>query len=115
MADLSEQPSAHEEFEREEVTRAFRDVFATASGKRVLFWILEQSAIYRDPDCGENTHGTSTVIGEQRVGRKLIDLLDQLDPRLYPRLLLDIADLKAMDKAAANRAAKQEGEDDEDA
>lgn len=114
MADLSEQPSAHEEFEREELARAYRDVFATPAGKRVLFDILQECAIYRDPFAGDN-NATNYTLGLQAGGRRLISKLDEIDPRLYPRLLLDIADLKAMDKAAADRAAKQEGEDDEDA
>ncbi|RUX08057.1 MAG: hypothetical protein E5V51_00205 [Mesorhizobium sp.] len=110
--DLSEQLSPQEQSEREEMTKAFREVLATASGKRVLFWVLEQAAIYTDPFAGENTNGTNYSLGQQSAGRKLISKFDEIDPRIYPRLLLDVADLKAM--ALAAPAAKQEDYEDEE-
>jgi hypothetical protein len=113
MVDLTEYLSPLDTVEREELDKAFRQVFATAGGKRVLFWMLEQASIYRDPDCGENTHLTAGVVGEQRVGRKLIAMLDDIDPRMYPQLVIDRAEIKAIDKANADaRAAKQEKEND---
>lgn len=113
IGDLSEQLSPQEQSERDELARAFREVFAMASGKRVLFWLLEQCAIYRDAFAGDDAV-TNYTLGQQVPGRKLIAMLDDLDPRLYPRLLLDIADLKAMDRAAVAAAlAKLEKEDEE--
>ncbi|MER9628374.1 hypothetical protein [Mesorhizobium sp. M0296] len=109
--DLSEQLSPQEQSERDELAKAFRDVVATASGKRVLFWFMEQTSLYPDPFAGENTNATNYSLGLQAASRKLISKLDEIDPRLYPRLLLDVADLKAMDRAAL--AAKQETEDEE--
>ncbi|SDL07596.1 hypothetical protein SAMN05428953_12660 [Mesorhizobium muleiense] len=109
--DLSEQLSPQEQSERNELVKAFREVAALAAGKRVLFWMLEQAAIYADPFAGENTNATNYTLGQQAVGRKLISKFDEIDPRLYPRLLLDIGELKAMDIAAL--AAKQETEDEE--
>ena len=112
MSELAEQLSPQEAAERADLDQAFREVFKTAAGKRVLFWMLEQCAIYRDPDCGEFTHGTSGIVGEQRVGRKLIAKLDELDARNYPTLLLAVAEDKAMKRAALERAAQQEDDDD---
>src|SRR5687768_10052702 len=109
MADLNEQLSPIEQFQREELARAYREVFATAAGKRVLFDILEGCAIYQDAFTGDD-NATNYTLGKQAGGRRLISKLDEIDPRLYPRLLLEIADLKAMDRAAIAR--KQEGEDD---
>lgn len=99
--------------EREfDLTRdAFRAVLSTADGKRVLFWVLEQAGVYRDAFAGDDA-ATNYVLGQQAVGRKLIGMMDELDPRTYPKLLLDIADLKAMELAAAK---SDEPEDDEDA
>ncbi|RJT42002.1 hypothetical protein D3227_04805 [Mesorhizobium waimense] len=111
MSDLSEQLSPQEQSERDELARAFAEVFALAAGKRVLFWMLEQCAIYADPFASENTNATNYSLGLQAAGRKLISKLDEVDPRFYPRLLLEIANLRAMDRAAA--AAKQETEDEE--
>jgi hypothetical protein len=50
------------------------------------------------------------VLGQQAIGRRLIGVLDEIDPRTYPRLLLDMADLKAMERAAM---AQDEEDDDE--
>lgn len=109
MSELSEKLSPAEQFEREELAKAYREVFATAAGKRVLFDILTDCAIYRDAYAGDN-NATNYALGQQATGRRLIAKLDQIDPRLYPNLLLAHADLKAMDRAAC--AAKQEKNDD---
>lgn len=115
MADLVEELSPFEKVKRAELERAFRSVIATVAGKRVLFWLLEQCAIYRDADCGENTHATAGMLGEQRVGRNLINQMDLIDPRFYPQLLMDIAEIKEADRALANSlAAKQENDDHEE-
>lgn len=111
--ELSEQLSPIEAFEREELANAFREVLASASGKRVLFWVLEQAAIYSDAFGGENTNATNYSLGLQAVGRKLISKFDEIDPRFYPRLLLDVAELKAMDRAAVARATEKDEEDEE--
>jgi hypothetical protein len=111
--DLKEQLSPLETIEREELSKAFRDVFATAAGKRVLFWMLEQCAIYQDAYAGDN-NATNYTLGRQSVGRRLIGMLDQIDPRLYPKLLLAVADLKLIDRAAAQRGSHQEEEEDEE-
>lgn len=102
------------DFEREQadLDQAIKDVLGTASGKRVIFWMLEEAGVYRDAFSGDDA-ATNYVLGQQSVGRKVIAALDQLDPRNYPRLLLDVADLKAMDRAANERADQQE--DDENA
>ena len=79
-------------------------------GRRVLFWVLEQAGVYRDAYTGDDA-ATNYVLGSQAVGRKLIGLMDQVDARLYPRLLLDVADMREMERAAV----AQDGEDDDEA
>lgn len=100
-----------QEQEERELLLALQAVLSVGQGQRVLFWVLEQAAIYRDAFSG-NDAATNYVLGQQSVGRKLIELMDRIDPRTYPRLLLAVADLKAMDRAAAET---QKPEDDEDA
>ena len=112
MTEFTDQPSAEQKLESAELERAYQEVLASAAGKRVLFDILEGCAIYQDAFTGDDA-ATNYTLGKQAPGRRLIASLDAIDPRLYPRLLLDIADLKAMDQAAARRAAQTE--DDEDA
>ncbi len=112
MEQFKDQPSIPQNLGRDEITAAFRDVFASASGKRVLFWMLEQCAIYQEAYAGELVNATHYTLGKQGVGRRLIAEFDRIDPTLYPRLLLAIADLKANDKAVAtSRAASEEGEE----
>ena len=97
--------------DQEELRAAMAGLLSIPQGQRVLFWVLEQAAIYRDAFSGDDA-ATNYLLGQQSVGRKLIDLMDQIDPRTYPRLLLAIADLKAMEQAADDM---DKPEDDEDA
>ncbi len=112
MADLTEQLSAEQAVERQELDEAFRKVFATNEGKRILFWMLSGCAIYEDAFTGDD-NVTNYRLGLQAGGRKLIAKLDEIEPRFYPQLLLAIADIKALDKAAAVVATKQETDEDE--
>ncbi|MGZ2448299.1 hypothetical protein ACVIRO_001053 [Rhizobium ruizarguesonis] len=114
MDHFKEQPSALHTVEREEITKAFREVFALSAGKRVLFWMLEQCAIYQDAFSGDATNATNYMLGLQAAGRRLIDQLDTVDPHLYPNLLLAIADLKSTDLAAAESLAKREEGEEHD-
>lgn len=98
--------------EQDELNEAFKAVLATSAGKRVLFWVLEQAAIYRDAYSGDDA-ATNYVLGSQAVGRKLIGQMDQIDQRAYPRLLLEVADMNEMKRAAAQ--SKEVEDDDVDA
>lgn len=113
--DLSEQLSPRQIVEQAELVKAFRDVFKTVSGKRVLFWMLEQCAIYRDAYTGEN-NSTNYQLGLQAAGRQLIGKLDEIDPEMYPNLLLAMKEVREADKAEAEALAdKMEPEDDAEA
>lgn len=113
MSDPSEYLSPRDQYEREALAAAFREVFALGSGKRVLFWMLEQCAIYREAFAGEATSVTHYTLGLQGAGRKLIAQLDEVDQRFYPTLLLEIATIKAMDLEASTSARNKEIEDDD--
>lgn len=95
--------------ERDEIEAAFRAAMAADDGRRVLFWVLEQAGIYRDAFSGEAA-ATDYILGQQSIGRKLIGFLDEIDPRAYPRLLLEVADMRAMAQAADD--GKEEDDDD---
>lgn len=113
--DLKEDLSSLHSIEREEISKAFRDVFRNATGKRVLFWILEQCAVYRDAYTGDN-NATNYTLGLQAAGRTLIAKLDEIDPQMYPNLLLAMNDIREADKAEArSRAEQMEPEDDDEA
>lgn len=102
-----------EDREQEDIDRALNEVFRSAAGKRVLFWILSECSIYHSPYAGENAAATNFELGKQDVGRRIIARLDKIDPRFYPQLLLDIADLKAMDRVIAETARRGKENDDE--
>ena len=96
--------------EEADLTEAMRDVLSAASGKRVLFWILEQAAIYRDGFSGDN-NATNYVLGQQSIGRKIIERMGDVDPRAYPTLLLEIADMKAVALAAVEKPKPKQWDD----
>lgn len=96
--------------EQSELRDALAAMLSVEQGKRVIFWVLEQAAVYRDAYSGQDA-ATNYTLGQQSVGRKLIGLMDAIDPRTYPRLLLDIADLRAMDLAAQNTNMNEDNED----
>ena len=111
MTDDANDPVALlEERQREELERAWRDVLSSPSGQRVVFWWLEQCSIYQDAFTGDN-NATNYELGRQSAGRRAIAQMDAIDPRLYPKLLADMAELRVMDKAAA---AQSEKEDDDE-
>lgn len=112
MNDLSEQLSPEQKAARADLAKAFRDTLATVAGKRVVFWMLEVCAIYRDPFAGDN-NVTNYTIGRQASGRELIAKLDEVDPRLYPSLLTDMAAIREMDRAAAKASADNMESDDD--
>ena len=110
---MSDTASSHlHDIERAELERSFRAILSTSEGKRVLNWMLEQAAIYVDAYSGENA-ATNYVLGQQSVGRRLIGMLDELDPRAYPQLLLSIADLREIDREAAKAIADSQKENDD--
>lgn len=113
MRELDENLSPAERQEREALAAAFREVFSLPAGKRVLFWMLEQCAIYREAFAGEAVNVTHYTLGLQGAGRKLIAKLDEIDQRFYPSLLLEIATIKAIDREVATN--KRSEDDDVDA
>ena len=112
MDDAREVLDAAQEYERSELHRAFRETLSTVAGKRVLFWMLEQCAIYEDAFAGVDA-ATNYALGRQAAGRKLIAKLDHVDPRLYPKLLIDIAEIREIDRAAVDALTKKENNDDD--
>ena len=89
-----------EAIERDKLHASFRELLQVEAGRRVLYWMLEQCAIYRDAYTGDDA-ATNYTLGMQSSGRKLIGEIDAINPRFYPQLLIDIAELRDRDRAAA--------------
>ena len=112
--DLDEQLSPEQAYDRDALHASFREVINTVAGKRVLFWMLSQCGVYTDAFAIENNQ-TNYALGRQSAGRVLIGKLDEIEPRLYPQLLLDVAEIKEVDRAAAKSlTANKENDDDLD-
>lgn len=101
-----------DQVERDAPASAFHHILTDVAGKRVLFWMLEQCAIYQDAFTGDDA-ATNYTLGRQASGRKLIAKLDEINPRFYPQLLIDIAEIKDRDRSAAiSQSSDIEDEDD---
>ncbi|NJL06816.1 MAG: hypothetical protein HC900_00065 [Methylacidiphilales bacterium] len=83
--------------------RALRAVLDTADGKRVVFWLLGLCGLYQDQHATGMADATSYMLGRRSVGLMVINKLNELDARLYPLLMLEVAQLKEMARALAMR------------
>ncbi len=96
-----------------ELSSAIRAILSTQHGKRFVYWVLERCNVYADAYSGEFSNETHVRLGEQRVGRAVIARLDEVDPKLYPSLLLDIATIREIDEAQAKSLADRMEPEDE--
>ena len=111
--DVTETLSPEDVVAKKALDHAFREVFATVPGKRVLFHLLSLGGIYQDPFTGDDA-ATNYTIGRKAAALELLAELNAIDERLYPQLLLAMADIREMDRAIARKqSAQQESEEDE--
>lgn len=97
------------EKENEELKRALAAVVNTDAGKRVLFWLLERCNVYGE--AFSESHSVSSYhLGRMSIGRLLIAKMDEINPQIYPKLLLDYANMRAIERAAKS---KNVGNDDD--
>lgn len=89
--ELGEQPNAVDRRRSDDVKDAFRNALRTTQGRAVLWQVLEWAGVYRDPFSGDDA-ATNYTLGQQSIGRRVIDTLNGIDPMAYPRLMLEIAD-----------------------
>lgn len=99
--------------EDEKLNEAIKAVLATTDGQRLFYWLLSLCQIYSDPFTGDDA-ATNYQLGLQSVGRRLVAKLDQINPVLYPTLLLEQANIRLMDLAAKDKAETLENDDDLD-
>lgn len=102
--------------ETEELKLAVGRLMATADGKRFVFWLLSRSGLYAEALSPGRPDVTGYALGRQSMGRDVLAQLDAVDARLYPRLMLDMAELRELDRAAHEAAekARQPEDGDED-
>ena len=72
------------------VEEAYKKILATEEGKTVLWDLLSYAEIYGDAFTGNST--TFYKLGSQRVGKRVIERINALDPKAYAKLLLEYND-----------------------
>ena len=90
-----------------ELEMALQNVLATPEGRTLIWHLLGFTKIY-----DENFSGNSTDIfdkGRRSVGLWLLSNMNDADPTMYPRMLLDVA---KRERAALGRLAAQEKDND---
>lgn len=113
MDALTEAMTTAQRIEHDMIERSFRELLGVEAGRRALYWMLEQCAIYRDAYTGDAA-STNYMLGQQSAGRKLIAKLDEIDPQFYPQLLITMAEIRARDRAAAEAIDNPEDDDDDE-
>lgn len=94
-------PKVESERERELLLGSVRETLQTMQGRRFTWWILSQCGIY-----SQNVSANSTMYileGQRSIGLKVIELLGEVDPKLYPEMLLE--------QAREKSTFRQNGED----
>lgn len=81
-----------EEKEYELLLGNVREVLKSRAGKAVIWHILSLGNIYSDSFTGNST--TFYNEGRRAIGLQVLQLLEDADPTLYPRLLLDNMNVK---------------------
>lgn len=76
-----------EEKDYEVLLANIREVLKSRQGKQFIWHILSLSNIYSDSFTGNST--TFYNEGRRSIGLQVLQLLEDADPTLYPRLLLD--------------------------
>lgn len=72
------------------VEEAYKKILATEEGKTVIWDLLSYAEIYGDAFTGNST--TFYKLGLQRVGKRIIERINALDPKAYAKLLLEYND-----------------------
>lgn len=72
------------------VEEAYKKVLATEEGKTLIWDLLSYAEIYGDAFTGNST--TFYKLGLQRVGKRIIERINALDPKAYAKLLLEYND-----------------------
>lgn len=89
----------------DELVFAVKNVLSTPEGRTLIWHLLSFTKLY-----DENFAGNSTDIfdkGRRSVGLWLLSQMNEADPTMYPRMLLDVA---KRERAELERLAAQEKE-----
>lgn len=65
-----------------------RAVLKTASGRKVIYHILDLCNLYADSFTGNSQ--TFHLEGKRSIGLDILALIQEVDPKAYPKLLLEM-------------------------
>lgn len=99
--------------EEADLRDAFRLMMDTAEGKRVVFWLLGRAGLYANAFDAGSEAAERYRLGRQSLGLEILQKLDRVDARLYPRLLLERGEVRELERAARMAAGKstEDGDD----
>ncbi len=99
--------------EEADLVDAFRLMMATGEGKRVVFWLLGRAGLYANAFDAGSEAAERYRLGRQSLGLEILQKLDLVDLRLYPRLLLERGEAKELERAARVAGGKptEDGDD----
>lgn len=65
-----------------------KEVLSTYAGRKVLFEIIGLGGIYRE-HLGETVQAMSFRCGESAVAKKVIGMMNEVDPNAYPKMIIE--------------------------
>lgn len=92
--------------EEEELELAVRSVLASPRATEFVWWILEQCGVYSAPHVVNGETGIH--IGRRIVGVSIINKISEIDPKAYPRMMLEALDRAEMRKRIENEKPSDE-------
>lgn len=99
--------------EEADLIEAFRLLMEKAEGKRVVFWLLGRAGLYANAFDAGSEAAERYRLGRQSLGLEILQKLDRVDARLYPRLLLERGEARELERAARMAGGKptEDGDD----
>ncbi|MBS1165340.1 MAG: hypothetical protein H6R00_1365 [Proteobacteria bacterium] len=97
--------------EEADLRDAFRLMMETAEGKRVVFWLLGRAGLYANAFDAGSEAAERYRLGRQSLGLEILQKLDLVDARLYPRLLLERGEARELERSAHKAGASEDGDD----
>lgn len=81
-------PSLDKKQQRDKIN--LETVLQNRCGKEFVLRLLDECGVYRNAYSGE-ADATMFRLGEQNVGLKIIGMINDVDPSLYPKMMIEAA------------------------
>lgn len=89
---------------------AFRHVLSIPQGRLFVLWVLKQCPVYSTSYDEASGSVSAFAEGNRNVGLKLIRAMGEINPMLYPQLLIDHV---LIEEAEASREPREQERDDD--